>query len=60
MKIINVKVDESNLMEIIQDENIYVIKRGGLFGKYVMFPIGRADVCDLMSGEVTFVRITEE
>lgn len=60
MKITICKVDESNLLEVIQDESMFIIKRGGLFGRYMMMPISHADVRDLTSSEVLFIRITEE
>ena len=60
LKIEVIGVNNANLMDIINDETVYVIK-GNYFDttKFQMIPIKKADVGDLMSDSVQIVRITK-
>lgn len=60
MHVKEIMVTEANMPEVIKDETVYVIKKSVLFGQHIMMPIGSADIRDLMSNEVLFVRIIEE
>lgn len=61
MNITVIGVTKANLMEVITDDSVYVIKRN-LFNKnrFVMEPIAEADVKDLLSGDVIIVKVTKE
>lgn len=61
MNITVIGVNKANVMEVITDESVYVIKRD-LFraDKFTMMPIEKADVKDLMSDDVLIVKITKE
>lgn len=60
MKIEQITVTGVNIMDIIQDKNVYVISEG-YFKKEEcrMEPIAKCEVGDLISGKVAVIRITK-
>ena len=52
-----IKVTNANLMEIIADESVYVIKNHWAGNGYDMVPVGKANVSDLLSENVLIVKI---
>lgn len=60
MKIEQITVTGVNIMDVIQDENVYVISEE-YFHKEVcrMEPICKCEVGDLISGKVAVIRITK-
>jgi hypothetical protein len=61
MSITVIGATKANLMDLVTDESVYVIKKNWL-GKagYRMTPIKDADVKDLLSDDVLIVKITNE
>lgn len=57
MEIIIRKVTESNLIEVIQDPDTYVIRKGWLGEKFQMTPIQKADVGDLLNKANVIIKI---
>ena len=61
MNITVIGVNKNNLMEVINDPSVYVIKRLWTHtDKLAMIPIEEADVKDLLSEDVLIVKITKE
>ena len=58
MNISVIGVNKANLMEIINDKTVYVIKQDYWHkDRFVMTPISKADVNDLVRDDVLIVRI---
>ena len=53
-----VGINKANLMEVIMDDSVYVIKKKWCGDGFQMIPVKSADVKDLMSEDVLIVRIT--
>lgn len=60
MNISVVGVNKTNLMGVITDNSVYVIKKDCFRPGWIMEPIGKADVKDLLSEDVLIVKITKE
>ena len=61
MNIIAIKVTKGNLMDIINDESVYVISHDWFHkDTFTMKPIKKADVGDLLSDKTLVVKITNE
>jgi hypothetical protein len=61
MNISVIGVTKANLMDIITDESVYVIKKAWLRkDEFMMEPVKNADVKDLLSGDVLIVKITNK
>lgn len=59
MKIEVIGVNQANMMDTINDENVYVIKKMWSHkDQLYLVPVKEADVGDLMSENVLIVRIT--
>lgn len=59
MKIEIIEVEMSNLMTIMHDESLYGIKHNALFNKYHMWKAKELSLEDIMSGGITFIRISK-
>ena len=59
MCIKNVEVTTENLMELIADPDIYVIKEGFFGNGYRMCPIKEANISDILSKNVAIIRVVE-
>ena len=59
MGIEELKVTNKNIMDILTDDNVYVIRRT-FCGEYRMNPISESDVKTVLSEEVKIVRITND
>lgn len=56
-----IKVTRANLMDVIMDDSMYVIKNHWMRkNRYEMIPIVDADVKDLLSDDVIVVSIVKE
>jgi hypothetical protein len=60
MNISVIGITKANLMDVITDRSVYVIKKRWTRDSYDMTPIEEADVKDLFSEDVLIVRITKE
>lgn len=60
MNITVIGVNKANLMEVITDDSNYVIKKAWLANDWMMIPIKKADVNDLLSDNVLIVKVTAE
>jgi hypothetical protein len=58
MGITVIGVTKANLMDIINDPDVYLIKEGWTHKGYRMVPIAEADVGDLLSEKCIIVKIT--
>lgn len=59
MDIKTLEVTKENLMEILTDPNVYVIKECGLSGeRYRMLEIKETDVGDVLNPRNSIIRIT--
>ena len=58
MGITVIGVNKANLMDIINDPDVYLIKEGWVHKGYRMVPISEADVGDLLSEKCIIVKIT--
>jgi hypothetical protein len=59
MNISVVGVNKANLMDVITDNSVYVIKKDYFRPGWRMEPIAKADVNDLLSEDVLIVKICE-
>lgn len=60
MNISVIGVNKANLMDIINDETVYVIKKRWTHtDQLYLIPVKEADVGDLMSDDVLIVKITK-
>lgn len=59
MFIKQIEVTEKNLMEVITDDSVYVIKRCRLFNRMEMVQIGDADVKDILADNAIIIKIIE-
>jgi hypothetical protein len=54
-------VTKANLMDVISDDSVYVIKHHWIHkDQYEMVPVKKADVNDLLSEDVLIVKVTKE
>lgn len=60
MNISIISVNKANLMDIINDDSVYLIKQPYFSDRYQMTPIKGAEVGDLLSADVLIVKIIEE
>lgn len=58
MKIEKVIVTKENLMDILMDEQVFVILSNRLWNGYRMEPIKETTVTDILSSENAVIRIT--
>ena len=58
MKIEKVIVTKENLMDILTDEQVFVILSNRLWNGYRMEPIKETTVIDILSSENAVIRIT--
>ena len=61
MKLSVINVTANNLAEIVVDDSMYVITKGGFLskGEYRMRPVKEVTVEDLISEETIIVRLSE-
>lgn len=59
MKIKTVTVTSENVMDVITNPKVFVIRQGWLNRDYVMRPIKEADVKDLFASDVAIIEIVE-
>lgn len=59
MFIKKIEVNSDNLMEVIRDTSVYVIKKDYFKDGYRMARIGDADVKDILSDNVLIIKIME-
>ena len=60
MNISVIGVNQANVMEIINDESVYVIKKKWPHtDRLYLVPVKEADIGDLMSDDVLIVKITK-
>ena len=61
MNISIIEVTKENMMNIVTDDSVYVIKRDLLKkDRFVMKPVKGANVEDLMSDKAVIIKIAEE
>lgn len=60
MKIEQITVTGLNMVEVMQDESIYVINKDHFDKKaFRMIPIAKCEIGDLISGKVGVIKITK-
>ena len=59
MQIEKIEVTKENLMDILMDEQVFVISHEHLWNRYGMRPVKEATVADILSSENAVIRITD-
>ena len=59
MYIKKIEVNASNLMEVITDSSVYVIRKNNWNDEYFMLAIADANIKDVLSDKVSIIKIIE-
>lgn len=61
MKIEKIKVTNNNLMDIIRDDSMFIIKKDKHWDNcFKMRPVKEGEISDLLSEDCAIIQITEE
>ena len=61
MKIEKIEVTNKNLMDIIRDDSMFIIKKDKHWNEgYKMKPVKEGEISDLLSEDCAIIQITEE
>ena len=61
MKIEIIELTEVNLMSVITDKDVFIIKSSMWYEERIeMIPIGKCDISDLLSGNSAVIRVIKE
>ena len=60
MDITVIGINKTNVLDLMKDKSVYVIKKDYIHkDEFIMRPIAKSDVNDLLSGDALIVKITK-